>query len=91
MITRRSFLGLIPGLGLAKGWAGGVEAIPTRKFGRHEEQVSVVGLGGILFIYRARTRRPRGLPIRRWIVGFGFLITLGVTTREKRRCGWGKR
>ena len=46
MITRRGFLGLIPGLGLAKGWAGGVEAIPTRKFGRHEEQVSVVGLGG---------------------------------------------
>ena len=43
MITRRGFLGLIPGLGLAKGWAGGVEAIPTRKFGRHEEQVSVVG------------------------------------------------
>ncbi|MFA9196853.1 MAG: hypothetical protein ACEQSM_04485 [Aliarcobacter sp.] len=45
MITRRGFLGLIPGLGLAKGWAGGVEAIPTRKFGRHEEQVSVVGGG----------------------------------------------
>jgi len=46
MITRRGFLRLIPGLGLAKSWAGAPGEIPTRKFGRHDEQVSVVGLGG---------------------------------------------
>ena len=46
MITRRGFLGLIPGLGLAKSWAGVGGGVPTRKFGRHDEQVSVVGFGG---------------------------------------------
>jgi len=45
MITRRGFLGLIPGLGLAKSWAIG-GGVPTRKFGRHEERVSVLGFGG---------------------------------------------
>ena len=46
MITRRGFLGLIPGLGLAKSWASGAGSVPTRKFGRHEERVSVLGFGG---------------------------------------------
>ena len=46
MITRRGFLGLIPGLGLAKGWASAADTVPTRKFGRHDERVSVLGFGG---------------------------------------------
>ncbi|NBV96534.1 MAG: aldo/keto reductase [Verrucomicrobia bacterium] len=46
MITRRGFLGLIPGLGLARSWAASGDAVPRRKFGRHDEQVSVVGFGG---------------------------------------------
>ena len=45
MITRRGFLGLIPGLGLAKSWAVG-GGVPTRKFGRYDERVSVLGFGG---------------------------------------------
>ncbi|NBR71534.1 MAG: hypothetical protein EBT75_05480 [Proteobacteria bacterium] len=42
----RGFLGLIPGLGLARSWAASGDAVPRRKFGRHDEQVSVVGFGG---------------------------------------------
>ena len=45
MITRRGFLGLIPGLGLARSWAVG-GGVPTRKFGRYDERVSVLGFGG---------------------------------------------
>jgi predicted aldo/keto reductase-like oxidoreductase len=37
---------LIPALGVAKGFAAGSEKVPTRAFGRHAEQVSVVGFGG---------------------------------------------
>lgn len=37
---------MIPGLSLARGWAGAGEGVPTRKFGRHNEQVSVLGFGG---------------------------------------------
>ena len=46
MFTRRRFLGLIPALGAAKGLAAVSEKVPTRAFGRHAEQVSVVGFGG---------------------------------------------
>jgi aryl-alcohol dehydrogenase-like predicted oxidoreductase len=46
MITRRGFLGLIPGLGLAKSWALSGSGVPTRKFGRYDERVSVLGFGG---------------------------------------------
>ena len=47
MITRRKFLGLIPALGAAKGLAASSGKVPTRAFGRHAEQVSVIGLGGL--------------------------------------------
>jgi len=46
MFTRRRFLGLIPALGAARGLAAATDKIPTRKFGRHAEQVSVIGMGG---------------------------------------------
>ena len=46
VITRRRFLGLIPAWGVARGLASGSEKVPTRAFGRHAEQVSVVGFGG---------------------------------------------
>lgn len=46
MFTRRRFLGLIPALGAARGWAAASDKVPTRNFGRHAEQVSVVGFGG---------------------------------------------
>ena len=46
MFTRRRFLGLIPALGAAKGLAAASGKVPTRAFGRHAEQVSVIGMGG---------------------------------------------
>ena len=46
MFTRRRFLGLIPALGAARGLAAVSDKVPTRAFGRHAEQVSVIGFGG---------------------------------------------
>ena len=46
MFTRRRFLGLIPALGAAKSLAAVSGKVPTRAFGRHAEQVSVIGMGG---------------------------------------------
>lgn|GEM_PF-140865 len=47
VFTRRRFLGLLPALGAAKSLAAASGHVPTRAFGRHAEQVSVIGLGGL--------------------------------------------
>jgi aryl-alcohol dehydrogenase-like predicted oxidoreductase len=50
-MTRRGFLSMLaaagsPGVAAAAGTEDQVPAVPKRKFGRHDELVSVVGLGG---------------------------------------------
>ena len=89
MITRRGFLGLIPGLGLAKSWAVGGKGVPTRKFGRHDEQVSVVGFGGHTLALSKDIAEATRIAHEAVDRGVTFLTTPGVTIKDGGRSGWG--